>query len=123
MAASGIRHRIINGRIVGEIRPVTHGDLAVRSTLPEAEFGLGISDSTYRQQTWSGMGKLFQQEKLSDVMLMADGQSIACHKFLLASVSDYFYNRLVVETEAVNHNLLEIEGISFSALKVIVSYL
>ena len=117
MAASGTRHSINNGR------PATHSDLAVRSTLPEAEFGLGISDSTYRQQTWSGMGKLFQQEKLSDVMLMAEGQSIACHKFLLAAASEYFYNRLVVETETINDNLLEIEGISFNTLKVIVSYL
>ncbi len=31
-------------------------------TIPEAEFGLGICDTAYRPQTWSGMGKLFQQE-------------------------------------------------------------
>ncbi len=106
------------------ITPLTlpHGT-ATRPTLPEAEFGLGLSDSAYRPQTWSRMGKLFQQETLSDVMLMAEGQSIPCHKFLLASASEYFYNRLVVDNNTVNHNLLEIEGISFSALKVIVSYL
>ncbi len=94
-----------------------------RPTLPEAQFGLGISDPSYQQQTWSGMGKLFQQETLSDVMLMAEGHSIACHKFLLAAASEYFYNRLAVDNDSVNHNLLEIEGISFNALKVIVSYL
>ncbi len=94
-----------------------------KPTLPESEFGLGISDSPYRPQTWSGMGKLFQQETLSDAMLMADGQSVPCHKFLLAAASEYFYNRLVMDNDSINHNLLEIEGISFSALKVIVSYL
>ncbi len=94
-----------------------------KPTLPEAEFGLGISDSAYRPQTWSGMGKLFQQETLSDVMLIAEGQSIPCHKFLLAAASEYFYNRIVVNNDSVNHSLIEIESISFNALKVIVSYL
>ncbi len=94
-----------------------------KSTIPEAEFGLGVVDSAYRAQTWNGMGKLFQQETLSDVMLMAEGQSIPCHKFLLAAASEYFYKGLVVETETVNPNLVEIEGITFNALKVIVSYL
>ncbi len=95
----------------------------IKPTLPEAEFGLGISDSTYRPQTWRGMGKLFQQEILCDVMLMAEGQSIPCHKFLLAAASEYFYDRLVLDIESLNSSLLEIEGISFSALKVVVSYL
>ncbi len=96
---------------------------SIKPTLPVAEFGLGITDSAYRPQTWSGMGNLFQQETLCDVMLMSEGQSIPCHKFLLAAASEYFYDRLVVDTEALNSNLLEIEGISFNALKVIVSYL
>ncbi len=51
-------------------------------------------------------------------MLMAEGQSIPCHKFLLAAASEYFYSRLVVETETLNSNLLEIEGVTFNALKV-----
>ncbi len=96
--------------------------LSTKPTLPESEFGLGLCDNTYQQRTWSGMGELFQSEKLSDVMLMAEGQSIACHKFLLAAASEYFYN-FVVETERDNPNLLEIPGISFNALKVIVNYL
>ncbi len=91
-------------------------------TLSEAEFGMGITDRTYRQKIWSGMGRLFQQETLGDVMLMAEGRSISCHKFILAAASEYFYNKLVVENDTVNHCLLEIEGISFSALEVIVSY-
>ena len=47
--------------------------LSTKPTLPEAEFGLGLCDDTYQHQTWSGMGKLFQHEKLSDIMLTADG--------------------------------------------------
>ncbi len=94
-----------------------------KPTLPVTEFGCGITDSAYRPHTWAGMAKLFQLETLSDVMLMAEGQSIPCQKFLLAAAPDYFYNKLVVNTEAVNDSLLEIEGISFTTLKVIVSYL
>ena len=95
---------------------------STKPTLPEADFGLGLCDNTYQQQTWSRMGELFQREKLSDVMLMAEGQSIPCHKFLLAAASEYFY-KFVAETERDHPNLLEIPGISFNALKVIVNYL
>ncbi len=95
--------------------------MSINLTLPEAEFGLGISDSAHRQQTWTGMERLFQQGKLSDVILTADGQSIPCHRFLLAASSQYLYRMCVVETETPN--TLEIEGITFTALKVIVSYL
>ncbi len=92
-------------------------------TIAEKEFGSGTSDCNYQARVWKDMGKLFQRDTLSDVMLMAEGQSIPCHKFLLAAASEYFYNKLVAASDAVDHNLLEIEGISFQTLKVIVSYL
>ncbi len=98
-------------------------DMPTKPTIPEEEFGSGLCDSTYQPQAWKDMRKLFQQETLSDIMLMAEGQSIACHKFLLAAASEYFYNRLVVEPESVEHNLLELKDISFPALKVIISYI
>ncbi len=95
-----------------------------RSRRPSQKMsGSGTVDSVYPRQVWKDVGKLFQQETLSGVMLMAEGQSIPCHKFLLASASEYFYNRLVVMSNAVDHNLLEIEDISFQTLKTIVSYL
>ncbi len=56
-------------------------------------------------------------------MLMAEGQSIPCHKMLLASVSEYFRRKFVTEANAMENNLLEIEGITFHTLKLIVSYL
>ena len=101
----------------------TSVDAPVAFTIPKDEFGCGTLDSAYSPQMWRDMGKLFQQETLSDVMLMAEGQSIPCHKFLLPVASEYFYDRLVVASNFVNHNLLDIEGISFQTLKVIVSYL
>ncbi len=122
MAAGGCRHSLDVGGINDETTPTRHCDLSINPALPEVEFGRGICDSAYRPQTWSRMGELFQQETLSDVMLMAEGQSIACHKFLLAAASEYFY-KFVVETETDHPNLLEIEDISFNTLKVIVSYL
>ncbi len=109
-----------NDNIERSDRCRTHVPLS-KPIIPETEFGLGICDSAYRPKTWSGMGKLFQQETMSDVMLMAEGQSVPCHKFLLAAASEYFHNRLVGEDET--GNLLEIEGVTFNALKVIVSYL
>ncbi len=98
-------------------------DVFPTCTIAESEFGSGTSDSSYQARVWKDMGKLFQQETLSDVMLMAEGQSIPCHKFLLVASSEYFYNRLAAASDAVDHNLLEIEGISFQTLKVIVGYL
>ncbi len=123
MADGGRKNNLDAHGLYGQSPAALRHDLPIKPTLSEADFGLGISDSAYRPQTWSGMGKLFQQETLSDVMLIAEGQSIPCHKFLLAAASEYFYNKIVEDTSFVNYGLIEIEGISFSALKVIVSYL
>ncbi len=89
---------------------------------PEARFGRGIADSAYLTQTRNRMKEFFQQETLSDVMLMAEGQSIPCHRLPLAAASEYFYNKVAVDNNALNYNLVEIEGVSFNALEVIVSY-
>ncbi len=99
-------------------QPTQPEDNPVKPTIPEEEFSSGICILAYQPQVWKDIGTLFQQETFSDVMLMAEGQSIPCHKFLLAAASEYFYNRLVVEPEGVKHNLLELEDISFPALKV-----
>ncbi len=98
-------------------------DVFPTCSIATKEFGSGTSDCNYQSRVWKDMGKLFQHETLSDVMLMAEGQSIPCHKFLLAAASEYFYNKLVAASDAVDHSLLEIENISFQTLKVIVSYI
>ncbi len=101
----------------------SQAEQSVKLVIPEEEFGSGVSDSIYQPLVFKEMGKLFQYERLSDIMLMAEGQSIPCHKFLLASASEYFYRKLVREGESLNNNLLEVENISFPTLKLIVSYL
>ena len=124
--ASGERNNSVTSAEEGAIDPPQGNvseDVFPTCTIAEKEFGSGTSDCNYQARVWKDMGKLFQQETLSDVMLMAEGQSIPCHKFLLVASSEYFYNRLVAASDAVDHNLLEIDGISFQTLKVIVSYI
>ncbi len=101
----------------------TSMSVAGKPTIPEDEFGRGCVDSAYQPRVWRDMGKLFQQETMSDVMLMAEGHSIPCHKFLLAAASEYFYKKLTAATDVLNHNLFEIEGISFQTLRIVVSYM
>ncbi len=91
--------------------------------IAEEEFSTGVDDRQYQGSIFTKMGKLFQHEQLSDVMLMAEGQSIPCHKMLLASVSEYFHRKFVTEANSMENNLLEIEGIPFRTLNLIVSYL
>ncbi len=128
MEAIGSHSRL--GAAIGEERetmetdtPLDHVGDPRQPTIPEDEFGSGTLDSAYQPQVWRDVGKLFQQETLSDVMLMAEGQSIPCHKFLLATASEYLYDKLVHASDTVNHNLLELKDINFQTLKVIVSYL
>ncbi len=127
--ASGERSNSVTSVEEGEINP-SQGNLSACSenvfptcTIAENEFSSGTSDCNYQSRVWEQMGKLFQQETLSDVMLMAEGQSIPCHKFLLVAASEYFYNRLVAASDAIEHNLLEIDCISFQTLRIIVSYI
>ncbi len=56
-------------------------------------------------------------------MLMAEGQSIPCHKILLAGASEYFRTKFTSGTNTLENQLLEIEDITFQTLKVIVSYI
>ncbi len=100
----------------------TVSDVLIKCSIGEKEFGSGTLDCNYQSQMWTGMGKLFRQETLSDVMLMAEGQSIPCHKFLLAALSEHLC-KLVAAPEGLKDNLLEIEGITFQTLKVIVNYM
>ena len=100
-----------------------HPDVCIPPVIAVEDFGSGKSDCNYQPRVWKDMGKLFQQETLSDIMLMAEGQTIPCHKFLLAAASEYFYSKLVAASDPINNSLLEIEGVSFQSLKVIVSYI
>ncbi len=92
-------------------------------SIPEAEFGAGVTDSTYQSRVFTSIGDIFQQDKLTDLMLMAEGQSIPCHKILLAGASEYFRTKFTSETNTLENQLLEIEDLSCQTLKLIVSYL
>ncbi len=98
-----------------------------KPTIPVEEFGSGVSDSNYWPQVSVALGEIFQQEKLNDITLMAEGQSLPCHKVLLAASSEYFRGIFTAESSTpeskLNNYLLEVEGISFAVLKLVVSYL
>ncbi len=77
----------------------------------------------YTARVWGYLRNLFQQDELTDVMLAAEGQSIPCHKVLLAAASTFFHDKFVVHpNESLEHNLLDIEGIDFDTLTAIVSF-
>ncbi len=98
---------------------------ASKTTIPEKMFGSGVDDWAYQSNFFKGIGQIFQNEQFSDIMLMAEGQSIPCHRMVLAAASEYFHRMITasMEGEGENHNLLEIEGIKFHTLQLIVSYL
>ena len=104
--------------------PSTQGR-AGKPTIPEKDFGSGILDSVYQPQMFQAVGKLFQQESYADIMLVAEGHSIPCHRVLLAAASEYFHHKMTASMEgnSENHNLLEIEDIKFQTLQLVVSYL
>ena len=84
------------------------------------------SSLTYLSHLASRLDVLCKKDKLTDVMLVAEGRSIPCHKVVLAAASDFFQRKLISEDNEsgdVIHNLLEIENIEFSTLKQVVDYI
>ena len=77
----------------------------------------------YKARVWEDLRSLFQQDHLTDIVLAADGQSIPCHRVLLAAASQFFHGKFVANPESLNHNLLDIEGIDFDTLKSVVSFI
>ncbi len=56
-------------------------------------------------------------------MLIAEARSIPCHKVLLAASSEFFRDKLIINPESLEHNILEIEEIDFDTLTLVVSYI
>ncbi len=99
---------------------------ASKTTIPEKIFGSGVHDSKYQPQVFKSIGRIFQaKQSHTDIMLMAEGQSIPCHRVALAAASEYFHTSITASMEGTggNHNLLEIGDIKFQTLQLIVSYL
>ncbi len=77
----------------------------------------------YRSRVWQDLRSLFQEDELTDVMLAAEGQSIPCHRVLLAAASKFFHWKFVTHPESLDHNLLDIEDVDFDTLRSIVSFI
>ncbi len=91
-------------------------------TSPEEPWATA-SGERYKLRVWEDLRNLFQQDELTDVMLAAEGQSIPCHRVLLAAASKFFHGKFVINSESVEHNLLDIEGIDFDTLTSVVSFI
>ncbi len=92
------------------------------STSPQEVWSPGSAEM-YKARVWEDLRDLFQQDELTDVMLAAEGQSIPCHRVLLAAASKFFHDKFVVKPESLDHNLLDIEDIDFDTLTSVVSYI
>ncbi len=77
----------------------------------------------YRSRVWENLRELFYQDHLTDVMLAAEGQSIPCHKMLLAAASKFFCDKFITNPESLEHNILDIEHIDFDTLTSVVTYI
>ncbi len=76
----------------------------------------------YKARVWEVLRHLFQQNELTDVMLVAEGQSVPCHRVLLAAASMFFYDKFVRHPESPDNNHLYIEGVDFDTLTAIVYF-
>ncbi len=101
----------------------TTGNTSVESTSSQPEVWSSASGEVYRYRVWEDLRSLFQQDQLTDVMLAADGQSIPCHKVLLAASSKFFHDKFITYPDSMEHNLLDIEGVDIDTLISIVSFI
>ncbi len=101
----------------------TAGNASVGGNSSQSEVWSSASGEVYRSRVWKDLRSLFQQDQLTDVMLAADGQSIPCHKVLLAASSKFFHDKFITNPESVEHNLLDIEGVDIDTLISIVSFI
>ena len=96
--------------------------VTIETTSPQEVWSPGSAEM-YKARVWEDLRDLFQQDELTDVMLAAEGQSIPCHRVLLAAASKFFHGKFVLKPESLDHNLLDIEDIDFETLTSIVSYI
>ncbi len=102
--------------------PGAGGDTTGNGTSSPEEPWTTRAGDKYKARVWEDLRNLFQQNELTDVMLSAEGQSIPCHRVLLAAASKFFHDKFVIHPESLEHNLLDIEGIDFETLTDIVYF-
>ena len=96
---------------------------AATDTRTSPEEPWSAAGEVYRCRVWQDLRSLFQEDELTDVMLTAEGQSIPCHRVLLAAASKFFHDKFVTHPESLDHNLLDIEDVDFDTLRSIVSFI
>ena len=104
-------------------KPATAKDAPPGNKISPKEPWATASGEMYKARVWEDLRNLFQQDELTDVMLAAEGQSIPCHRVLLAAASKFFHDKFVVNPESLEHNLLDIEDVDFDTLTSIVSFI
>ncbi len=103
--------------------PAAGGDATTgNKASPKELWSTTTTCEKYKARVWEDLRNMFQQDELTDVMLAAEGQSIPCHRVLLAAASTFFHDKFVVHPESLEHNLLDIKGIDFDTLTAIVSF-
>ncbi len=91
---------------------------------PEAPWS-STAGAEYKARIWEDFQDLFQEDHLTDVILIADGKSIPCHRVLLAAASKFFRDMFVASStnpRPLESNLIYIEGVDFDILRAIVSF-
>ena len=110
----------------GGIEPGPTTTCAAESTDEYREQSLTPPSSpgeVYRSRVWEDMRNLFKEDLLTDVMLAAEGQSIPCHKVLLAAASKFFHEKFITNPESLEHNILEIDHLDFGTLTSVVLFI
>ncbi len=112
-----------SGGTATELSAAAAEDATVETNSSPQEVWSPGSAEMYKARVWEDLRDLFQQDELTDVMLAAEGQSIPCHRVLLAAASKFFHDKFVVHPESLDHNLLDIEDINIDTLTSVVSYI
>ncbi len=104
------------------ILPAAAGYTTMGNATPPAEERSTTAGEKYKTRVWKDLRHLFQHDELTDVILVAEGQSIPCHKVLLTAASKLFYDKCVRHPESPANNHLDIEGVGFDTLTAIVYF-
>lgn len=80
-------------------------------------------NENHTQLDFTCLSKIYSNQLLSDVILVAEGREIPTHKLILALSSTYFYLKFSKHRNMKVSNRIEIENVSYETLSAIVNYL
>ncbi|XP_046665515.1 uncharacterized protein LOC124357617 [Homalodisca vitripennis] len=89
--------------------------------VPEVEPVMCIRWNTYLNNMTSTLPDLLHDEQFVDVTLACEGQSLKCHKILLAACSPYFYELL--SGAACKHPIIMFKDYHFWELQALVAFM